>query len=65
MKKDYSLDWEDIKGFSKKSLIKTGKTYARAVNRRVENLLASERKTSAAYKRYIESNKSAPSKNPM
>ena len=60
MKKDYSLDWEDIKGFSKKSLIKAGKTYARAVNRRVENLLASERKSSAAYKRYIESNKGAP-----
>ena len=60
MKKDYSLDWEDIKGFSKKSLIKTGKTYSRAVNRRVENLLASERKRSAAYKRYIESNKGAP-----
>ena len=60
MKKDYSLDWEDIKGFSKKSLIKTGKTYARAVNRRVENLLASERKRSEAYKRYIESNKGAP-----
>lgn len=60
MKKDYSLDWEDIKGFSKKSLIKTGKTYARAVNRRVENLLASDRKRSGAYKRYIESNKGAP-----
>ena len=60
MKKDYSLDWEDIKGFSKKSLIKTGKIYARAVNRRVENLLASERKRSEAYKRYIESNKGAP-----
>ena len=60
MKKDYSLDWEDIKGFSKKSLIKAGKTYARAVNRRVENLLASERKRSGAYKRYIESNKGAP-----
>ena len=60
MKKDYSLDWEDIKGFSKKSLIKIGKTYARAVNRRVENLLASERKRSEAYKRYIESNKGAP-----
>ena len=60
MKKDYSLDWEDIKGFSKKSLIKVGKTYARAVNRRVENLLASERKRSEAYKRYIESNKGAP-----
>ena len=60
MKKDYSLDWEDIKGFSKKSLLKTGKTYARAVNRRVENLLASERKRSGAYKRYIESNKGAP-----
>ena len=60
MKKDYSLDWEDIKGFSKKSLIKVGKTYSRAVNRRVENLLASERKRSEAYKRYIESNKGAP-----
>ena len=60
MKKDYSLDWEDIKGFSKKSLLKTGNTYARAVNRRVENLLASERKRSEAYKRYIESNKGAP-----
>lgn len=60
MKKDYSLDWEDIKGFSKKSLLKIGNTYARAVNRRVENLLASERKSSAAYKRYIESNKGAP-----
>lgn len=60
MKKDYSLDWQDIKGFSKKSLIKTGNTYARAVNRRVENLLASERKRSEAYKRYIESNKGAP-----
>ena len=60
MKKDYSLEWEDIKGFSKKSLIKVGKTYARAVNQRVENLLASERKRSAAYKQYIESNKGAP-----
>lgn len=60
MKKDYSLNWEDIKGFSKKSLIKTTNTYARAVNRRVENLLASERKRSEAYKRYIESNKGAP-----
>lgn len=60
MKKNYSLDWEDIKGFSKKSLIKIGNTYARAVNRRVENLLASERKASAAYKQYIESNKGAP-----
>ena len=60
MKKDYSLDWQDIKGFSKKSLIKTANTYARAVNRRVENLLASERKRSEAYKRYIESNKGAP-----
>ena len=60
MKKNYSLDWEDIKGFSKKSLIKTANTYARAVNRRVENLLASERKSSVAYKRYIESNKGAP-----
>ena len=60
MKKDYSLDWEDIKGFSKKSLLKIGKTYASAVNRRVENLLASERKSSEAYKRYIESNKGAP-----
>ena len=59
MKKNYSLDWEDIKGFSKKSLIKIGKTYARAVNRRVENLLASERKRSEAYKRDIESSKGA------
>lgn len=60
MKKDYSLEWEDIKAFSKKSLLKIGQRYAKAVNRRVENLLASERKSSGAYQRYIESNKGAP-----
>lgn len=58
--KNYSIDWELIKHMSETQLTKIVERYAKAYRRRAESLLASERKTSYAYKTYIERNADAP-----
>lgn len=58
-KKDWRIDWEQLKSVDYETLYKKAKQYAAAVNRRINNFLPYYREQSPAYKR-LESYEGAP-----